>query len=253
MSLQFAVVHEAGADFQIATQLADRVLCDSIPWLDEDLLPDQRTWIAEAPDGERLTWTRIKKSAPDEGFRVHGRFDEGEPALPDARAARRAIRYLRRKLPRLDAIVLIRDQDDKPQRRDGLEQARREDRSKLPIVVGFAVVERECWILSGYEPEDDDETARLRAESSRLGLDPRHRNHDLTPGKDEEPRGPKCVLRTLSTGDPDRERRCWRETPLKTLRERGIENGLAAYLDEVQSRLAPLMGHTGAVNPPPVP
>ena len=218
--------------------------------------------IAELPDGERLTWTGIKKSAPDEGFRVHGHFDEGEPALPDARAARRAISYLRRKLPNLDAIVLIRDQDNKPKRRDGLEQARREDgleqarradRKRLRIVVGCAVVERECWILSGYEPEDEDEIARLHAESSRLGLDPRHRGHELTPGKDDQPRGPKRVLRILSGGDPERERRCWTTTPLPTLRERGTDNGLAAYLTEVQSRLAPLLGHPGAVNPPPAP
>ena len=38
MSTRFAVVHEAGADFQTATELADRVLVEAIEWLDEDLL-----------------------------------------------------------------------------------------------------------------------------------------------------------------------------------------------------------------------
>ena len=33
MSLQFAVVHEAPADFQTATELADRVLVESIDWM----------------------------------------------------------------------------------------------------------------------------------------------------------------------------------------------------------------------------
>ena len=243
MSLQFAVVHEAHADFETATELADRVLCEAIDWMDEDLLVHQRTWLAESPGGERLAWTAIKRIAQAEGIRVHGHFADGEPGLPDARAARRAMRYLHNQFSDLDAIVLIRDQDDQPERRDGLEQARREDRSGLPIVVGFAVVERECWILSGYEPEDEDEIARLRAESSRLGLDPRHRGHELTPGKDEEPRGPKRVLRALSTGDTERERRCWRETALSVLRERGAENGLAGYLTEVHDRLVPLIGH----------
>src|SRR4051812_29936622 len=38
MSVRCAVVHEAEADFQTATELADRVLVEAIEWLDEDLL-----------------------------------------------------------------------------------------------------------------------------------------------------------------------------------------------------------------------
>jgi hypothetical protein len=34
MTLQIAVVHEAAADFTTATELADRVLCEAIGWLD---------------------------------------------------------------------------------------------------------------------------------------------------------------------------------------------------------------------------
>ena len=44
MSLQFAVVYEAPADFQTATELADRVLVESIDWLEEDQIEYQRTW-----------------------------------------------------------------------------------------------------------------------------------------------------------------------------------------------------------------
>ena len=56
-------------------------------------------------------------------------------------------------------------------------------------------------------------------------------------------RSPKRVLQELTAGDPDRERICWQQTPLVTLRERGTENGLTAYLDEVRTKLAPLIGH----------
>jgi hypothetical protein len=86
MSLQFAVVHEAPADFTTATELADRVLLEAIDWLDEDQLAYQRSWLAEIAGSRRLTWKAIKKLAREAGVRSHGHFDD-EPILPDAAAA----------------------------------------------------------------------------------------------------------------------------------------------------------------------
>ncbi len=243
MSLRFAVVHEAEADFQTATELADRALCDAINWLDEDLVPHQRTWIDHTTSGDRLFWKRIRQLALDAGITPMG-FFEGEPGHPDAAAARRALFFLRWEFPDLDAIVLIRDQDDQPERRDGLEQARKQDHGGIVIVVGLAVVERECWVLSGYDPRDEAESARLAEQRRQLGFDPRERSHDLTACKDDHAiHSAKRVLRELSGDDRDRERCCWRETPLTTLRDRGGENGLAAYLEEVRVRLGGLIGY----------
>src|SRR5262245_25756228 len=100
MSLRFAVVHEAEPDFQTATELADRVLEETIDWLDDDLLAGQREWVAEVAGGRRLTWKGIKQQARETGIRVHGHFD-GEPGLPDAASARRAIFYLLAAVPDL--------------------------------------------------------------------------------------------------------------------------------------------------------
>jgi hypothetical protein len=55
MSKRLAVVHEAPADYRTATELADRILCEAIGWLDEDVLEYQRTWLGQAPDGSSLT------------------------------------------------------------------------------------------------------------------------------------------------------------------------------------------------------
>ena len=242
MSLQFAVVHEAPADFQTGTELADRVLVESIDWMEEDLIEHHRTWLRES-SGAPLTWKRIKQSALDAGINAIGFFD-GEPAQPDARAARRAILYLRHALPDLAGVLLIRDQDDQPERRVGLDQARRQEEGRLPVVVGLAVVERESWVISGFDPQDVVEESHLAVERQTLGLDPRVRSHELTACKDDRaPRSPKRVLRALCGGDPDRERRCWRETLLATLRHRGAENGLGAFLDEVRQELGGLIGH----------
>jgi hypothetical protein len=59
---------------------------------------------------------------------------------------------------------------------------------------------------------------------------------------DDATRSPKRVLRALCDGDTDRERQCWRETKLATLRDRGAENGMALFLDEVRNKIARLIG-----------
>lgn len=243
MSLRFAVVHEANADFMTATELADRVLTESIEWLESDGLSGQREWVDKASGGRLLTWKDIKKLAYEAGVRSHGHF-EGEPASPDATAARRAIEFLLLDIPDLKAVVLVRDQDNEPERRVGLEQARDADRSGVPIVLGLAVPERECWVLCGFDPQDDAETSRLEITRQSLGFDPRIRSHELTAGSDDRAtRSPKRVLRELTVNDRDRQHLCWRDTPLAQLRQRGTENGLQDYLNEVRDRLATLIGH----------
>src|SRR5438105_2065273 len=104
MSRRFAVVHEAEADFHTAIELAD-----------------QREWIGTVPVDRRLTWKAIPDLAREIGIKAHGHFD-GKPGEADAAAARRAILYLKAAIADLNAIVLIRDQDDQPERRIGLEQ-----------------------------------------------------------------------------------------------------------------------------------
>jgi len=169
----------------------------------------------------------------------------GEPALPDAQAARRAILYLRRALPDLSGILLIRDQDDQPKRLAGLEQAGRNHAGSEQIVVGLAVPERESWVLCGFDPANDGEPELLAAERQKLGFDPRTNSHQLTACKDDRAlRSPRRVLKLLTCSDPDREWRCWSESSLDQLRERGSENRLAEYLKEIRDNLAGLIGHT---------
>ncbi len=244
MTKRFAVVYEAEADFRTATELADRVLVEAIDWLDEDQLPYQRSWESANNEGQLLTWKAIKRLAREAGIKPHHGHFQGIPGLADAAAARRAIDYLLNEFTHLDAIMLVRDQDDEPERRVGLEQARGQHHNGAVIVVGLAVAERESWVLSGFEPQNQAEQTRLDTERQTLGFNPCESSHELTACKDDTaPRSPKRVLRALTGGDADRERHCWTITPLDRLRERGGDNGLALYLQEVRDRLAPLIGH----------
>ncbi len=245
MSLKFVVIHEAPADFAIATEIADRVLLDTIDWLDTSILDTQREWVGVGPDGERLAWKTIKGQAQrigKLGIRIHGHFD-GEPAKEDAHAARIGIAYVLHVCTEINAILLIRDADDRPERRDGLEQARRATPSgECPILIGVAVPEREAWVLCGFDPLDGDEIQRLAEERRNLGFDPRLRSHELIACKDDRAKkSPKRVLSVLTNRDGERQRRCWRETAIGTLENRGTANGLAAYLNEVGSRLVPIL------------
>ena len=248
MTRHIAVVHEAESDFVTATDLADRVLQESVGWLRDVDIRDCRVWFSESREGRRLTWTGIKKMAKAAKVRGHGHFrrrggDPGNPGEDDARAARRAILYLLEEFPDLDAIILIRDRDKYPDRRAGLEQARAEDHGGIPIVIGLAVVEREAWVLCGFHPVDEAEVAMITAARQRLGFDPCLRSHELTAyGEDAAKRSAKRALHELTAGDLDRERRCWLHPALPTLRGRGAENGLADYLGDVRDRLVGLFG-----------
>lgn len=237
MSVQFAIVGEAQADVETASDLADREILDAVRWLDEEQLPLLREWVSNV-EGELLSWKHMKRLAAAAGIRVRGHFD-GRPGEPDAAAARRAIRFVLHSFPSVDAIVLVRDQDDQPDRKDGLEQARKSATAQLEVVIGFAIVERESWVLAGFVPRDDDEKRRLLDERKHLGFNPCEASHKLSACKDDKAKkNPKRVLSTLCAEDRERERQCWRETSLETLKARGEENGLVAFLNEVRSRLA---------------
>ncbi len=240
MSLNFVVIHEAGADFKIATRLADRALMMEIDWLDEPILDSQRQWL-QSKDGKPLTWKAIPSLARDLGIRVHGHFNN-EPGLPDAFAARRAIAYVLKKFGSVDAIVLIRDTDNQVERRRGMDQARCIYSNQTLIVLGMAHIEREAWVISGFIAETKREKKSLELERQKLGFDPCEHSHKLTAGKDDQAlRSPKRVLAVLTNGNREREEKCWTETKLDVLTARGQHNGLSSYFEEVRAYLAPLM------------
>ena len=77
------------------------------------------------------------------------------------------------------------------------------------------------------------ERARLDEERRSLSFDPCAEPHRLRDKDERAPRSAERILAKLTGGDQEREARCWAETSLATLRARGANSGLCAFLNEV--------------------
>lgn len=251
--ISLCIVYEDRADADIATYLADRVIADSLSWLEQesnqDLQADEsplnhlREWIREYR-GRRLKWSEMDDLATEIRLpKLRGFFD-GQKGLADARSARRALRVVTQLFGNIGAAVLMRDSDQDESRRAGLEQARQEhcrQPDAFPVVIGVAVTMRECWVLSGFIAKTQTEETTLETERQRLGFNPLERSEELTAKHDNDDRSAKRALKQFTDSNPKREKECWTTTPINHLRGCGAKNGLREYLDEVKRILLPVV------------
>lgn len=236
-SFQIAVVCEGPADVRLATELADRLLCQDIDWIEREILDRIRQWRGVADGDLFLSWSKAVATAKEHGFRVNGKFKDRS----DYRAARCALLVLN--LTRPDAVILMRDTDGDLTRQSSLEWARREaerEENFPPVLLALPHTKRECWVLAGFEPQTESERRILEDLRQELGSDPRFNAETLSAAEPGARRNAKRVLEALTGGDQDRESACWAEGDLQTLRERGFATGLADYLDEIRNRLVPV-------------
>lgn len=255
MSVLLVCFCEASADFRAATVLIDRVLRDEGPAWVADLLPSHpesiRKW---ASDGHGRDFFDLHKLASYRRDFTNLRFPrghfDGKPGAADALMARNAlviVEALQKRNPSeaVDAVLIVRDVDDQGEaRREGLAQARDEASrwASFQIVLGCPDRMREAWVLAGFEPESDEERARLNDMRRELGFSPCDQAHLLDAKDETAKRSPKRVVRELTNGDVERDARCITDAPLDRLRERGTGSGLRAFLDEINERVVPLCG-----------
>ena len=239
MPVSIAVVCEAAADKATGCDLADRVFCSEIDWITEGVLDNYRLWRGLEPHESHLTWADARKRAAAKNIKAHGHFD-GVPGALDAYAARRVLRLLKSNGNIPNAVILLRDDNRETERRNGLEQARQAAKIGTPVVIGLAHTKRECWVLAGFDPCDQNEQQALDDLRKELGFDPRMHADKLTAKHGNDSKSAKRVLAALVGANRDREAQCWIATPLGDLESRGLETGLAAYLEEVRGLLLPL-------------
>lgn len=234
-----AVVCEAPADREIATGLADRVLSREVDWIDSDSLDLHRRWQGLEPGSSHLEWHWIRNLMRQFGNEVphgHGGFD----GKLNAHEARRALLLLVRANP--DAVVLLRDTDGDDRRRQDFGQVRESYPWPFRVILGLAHSKRECWVLAGFQPQTPAEKKALARLRQELGFDPCAKAEGLDSSSAGSRRDARRVLTALIQS-PDRERACWADADLGSLATRGRGTGLAEYLEEVRTRLAPLFLH----------
>ena len=240
MTQIFLAVVEAEADFRTASCLTRRVLQHSqlAPQWAKDTLEHLYAWSQPS-----LRWTEIRDRACALGIRAHGYF-RGEPGAHDALQARKALLVAAVLCGSVSAVFLVRDSDADTNRRRGLDQARADRDWPFEVVIGLAHPKREAWVLCGFVAETPAEEAELIALRSDLGDHPCERPERLTARSHGAKRDAKRVLDRLTGGNYEREASCWELTDLATLRARGGQCGLVAFLDEVEERILPLLGES---------
>ena len=254
--IEFVVIVESSADARIATKLAERVLMEKVDWLEYDNIQYIFQWSGLQNGTEYSCWSDIGKIIDDAKalgykparFLGHGR--DGVPYKADGATSIKLLNLVRRflqKTRQIPAILLIRDLDNQPERRKGLDQARSEQingQPKLEIVIGTADRMREAWVLNGFIPSNQEEEQILEEIKLELKFDPcleSHRLREKSFAGSNRIRNPKVVVEKLTGGNMEREEQCWEETSLEILRERGIHTGLTDYIDEVEQRLVPII------------
>lgn len=258
MSNRIAVVCEGVTDFPVAKELIDQTLlrCVKLDWINEEAdLDPNREYVGLTPNEPFIRWQHVESSRTNDYRRVARRM-WGDP-LPKHEIEIRIQRAIYTATANFsDAgeggayLVIVKDTEADDDTRAALEQARLRYQSER-LVIGVLHTELECWLLAGFDPEDDGERERF-ADVCRgefppgVGFNPCEKSHQLTATKKEDQKNsPKRVLRQLTgeqqPNDGDqltaRSRACLHRSRHAVLADRGTENGLADFLRDIERRL----------------
>ena len=254
--IEFVVIVESSADARTATKLADRLLVEKIDWLEPEMLQHLFQWSGLEAGTDNSCWKNINQIIDNFqqslGFRPPRYLGHRKDGVlkADGAAAIKILNLVRfiQKTRQIKAVLPIRDLDNQPQRREGIEQARSEHinrQPKLEIIIGTADRMREAWVLNGFIPFNQQEKQIFQEIMTELTFNPCEESHKLRSNSWKEPdrlRNPKVVVEQLTGGKMEREQQCWEDTPLEYLRKNGVYTGLTAYIDEIEERLIPIIG-----------
>jgi hypothetical protein len=239
------VACEDDGHFSAVTYLVDAALLVEHTWLLDGIIDSCRHWCGLEPSEP---WYKYDpRDAHDVrpvvlgGVRIagHGHI-RGKPLEPEAGMWRRVLLLFCHRDPRPDVVLLVRDMDGYCDRRKGMEQVRDGFEWPFAVVIAAPEPEIEAWHVAGFVPADAREREALYGLRRRLSFDPTVESHRLTSHPNDAATDAKRVLDALCASDRVRRQRCIADSSL--LRQRGALNGLAAFLDEVDHRVVPLLG-----------
>lgn len=221
---------------QVCGELADRVFRETIGWLGDLNLDHVRRWQGRTAEEPYYPHKQAKEDAGKLGFRAHG-FIDGKPAGPEAHWLRCILEVARAVSPH--AVVIARDLDGKPERRESFETVVRCFPPPFPVVYAGPAPEIEAWLIAGYEPLDVSEQRQLDDIVRELGFSPIAEPERLTSTARGHAGDTKKVCERLMAQNERREASCLDN--LARLRERGGGCGVKAYLDDVEEKIVRIL------------
>ncbi|WIG94606.1 hypothetical protein [Myxococcus sp. SDU36] len=238
----FGVVCEARADQRTACTIANRVIAEDVDWVQPEVRDTLYRWcgVGATPGDGFVRWQKVREELTRRGIKPPFGHFGGAAGRPDALITRQVLLLFASLERPPDAVVLVRDSDGDPSRRDGLEQARTSRAWPFEVVIALAEPKREAWVLAGFEPQGSDEGGRLQRLRERLSVDPLVRSHELDAREHGAKTDIKRALTELTQDDWNREQQCIEESSLELLKQRGAKNGLTAFMTEVHDKLVPL-------------
>jgi hypothetical protein len=248
MSLSIAIVCESPVDRVTGSHIIDRKILKPAQWIDSSNVRDYFAYRGFNENESELLWISVANLAKENNVKVRGFFGNSMPPSSESHNAYKALLLLALKSDRRpDAIILLRDSDDQVQiRSESLEYARNAFAKRLiPVLVGLPITKRECWVISGFQPNDDAESKLLEDLRKEISFDPLAQSEQLTAKNEYSTNSAKRVYFALIRDSIDREQECL-NAPYDILHARGANNGLSAFLNEIDEYLLPLFTPTNA-------
>jgi hypothetical protein len=242
-TIRLGIAAESAADALSIADLADRVVVETVDWLDAESWQVMRAWCSDEDAGEPGRSVAGDASVPyvdlhhafrrarERGLRVYGKFS-GEPGALDAGMFRALLMlFARPDAVVVEAVVIGRDLDGDENRRRGFEQAVHDDNTCWPfkVIPALAQPELEAWVIACWRVETDEDESRLDAVRKRLGFNPVRQAHRLRSGRSEHPKDAKRVARELM-GDAGALRAVWARVGSEQARGAPPGTGLPAFV-----------------------
>lgn len=238
--LRCVVVGEDAAHAEIAAVWVKRRVLERHAWAREQDWSDIVTW-GGAGAWERPYFKHLDiKSWAEKSRRIRIRFLKGDPSVSDEEAHMFLRALIWAGLEGFDVVVLGRDVDGRPGRRDGFLRATRDRDWSFAVLGLLPEPESEAWYVAGFVPRSKREEESLAAITKQLRFDPTEMPHRLTSTVAGGPRDAKAVRDALSGADDDRRRDCL-DAPFDRLRRVGAACGIVDFLDDIEARLLPLV------------
>lgn len=253
MPMRLLVIAEAEADRRMVCGLVDRKIVHHAPdWFDREKASEElavhRTWCGLEPGAPFTRWGSLKQMTTGArlgGFRGIAALGRPRPEARgyDYETVRKALILCARLAPVPDAVLIVRDLDRgvAAERRESIQRARADALAVPAVFLAMPCPKREAWLLNGFSPGSPAEEKVLDELRAGLGFHPCQEAHSLTAETPGSKRDAKRVFDLLNAGDNTRVERCWEEATWEVLRTRGEGTGLTQFLDEVRTRLVPMV------------